>query len=136
MRRPFAVAMLVLLAACSPGAEEDFTPADRITLSDGSAAVARGEVRAEGGAVTIEMGEFFFEPTVVVAPANEELEITLVNAGDNVHNFEVPERGIDLTFAEGDTETVTLRMPDAAQAMTFQCKFHLPRAMRGELRTG
>ena len=133
MRRAFSTAavLLALIAAgCAPSDTPDFSRPRTIALTDGSQAVDRGSADAED-AVTITMGEFFFEPTVIRAPAGSVLEIELVNAGDNVHNFEGG--GVDVTVAERDRDTVTVTVPGQG-AFTFACKFHLPNHMRGEVR--
>ena len=129
-----AAAALLLVAGCSSSADPaSFVPDQRITLTDGSAAVDAGRATAAGGEIRIEMGEFSFSPTVISAPADTPLRITLVNGGDNVHNFEIARQEIDVTVAEGGREVVEVHVP-AAGAVTFECKFHLPRAMRGEIR--
>ncbi|MEX2457753.1 MAG: cupredoxin domain-containing protein [Actinomycetota bacterium] len=136
MRRvlaPAAVAVLALVACASPEEEAAFSRPPLITLTDGSQAVDRGEAEAAGGAVTIRMAEFSFQPTVIRAPAGSVVQVRLVNAGDNVHNFEIAEQGIDRTLAERTEESVSVTVPRAG-AVTFSCKFHLPRAMRGEFR--
>jgi plastocyanin len=135
MRRAvLPIALILLAGACSPASETGFRRADRLELTDGSEAVDRGEAEV-AEAVTISMGEFFFEPTVITAPAGSELRVTLDNAGENVHAFEIAAQGIDLTLAESTTEVVTVEVPDRG-AITFGCKFHLPEAMRGEIRAG
>jgi plastocyanin len=126
-------AALLVLGACTTPQSKQFSPPERVRLTDGSEAVEAGTVAAEDGAVRIEMREFFFHPTIVTAPPGSALTVTLVNAGENVHNFEIASEGIDLTLAEGDRETVEVRVP-ASGGLTFACKFHLPRAMRGEVR--
>jgi plastocyanin len=135
MRRIGAFLLVLCLAGCSSPERSKFSPPERVRLSDGSEAVDRGEFVAELGTVEIRMVEFAFDPTVVFASAGSELQVELVNAGDNVHGFEVAAVGIDTTLAEGDRQTVTLAVPELG-AVVFECKFHLPRAMRGEVRAG
>jgi plastocyanin len=135
VRRIAALVLSIALAGCSTPDQREFSPPDRVRLSDGSEAVDRGEFEAELGTVQIRMVEFAFEPTVVTAPAGSELEVELVNAGDNVHGFEASAQGIDTTLAEGDRQTVSIAVPENG-AVVFECKFHLPRAMRGEVRAG
>lgn len=130
------LAALVLAgAACTPDAQEaeQFSRPGLIRLADGSEAVDRGAATASDGAVEITMGEFFFEPTVVSARGGSTLEVRLVNLGQNVHNFEVRAGDVDVTIAENGTGLVSVRVPETG-AVTFECKFHLPRAMRGEVR--
>ncbi len=135
MRRIGALVLLIALVGCSTPDQREFSPPDRVRLSDGSEGVDRGEAEAIDGAIQIRMVEFAFEPTVVIAPGGSALEVELVNAGQNVHGFEVSALGIDTTLAEGARETVTIAVPENG-AVVFECKFHLPRAMRGEIRAG
>lgn len=128
-----AVAALVLVACASPEEEAAFSRPGLVRLTDGSEAVDRGEAEATGGAVTIRMAEFSFEPTVIRAPAGSVVQVRLVNAGENVHGFEIAGQGIDRTLAERTEESVSVNVPQTG-AVTFSCKFHLPRAMRGEFR--
>jgi plastocyanin len=131
MRRGLLVVAVLSLVACStPSDPTGFSRPGLIRLANGSEAVDRGTVTASG-TVTVTMGEFFFEPTIIDAPAGTSLEITLVNGGDNVHDFESGE--VDVTLAQGNRTKVTIHVPDAG-AVVFECKFHLPRAMRGEVR--
>ena len=129
------VAALVLVGCASSDGQDGFGRPALIRLTDGSEAVDRGEAEATGGAVTIRMAEFSFEPTVIRAPAGSVVQVSLVNAGNNVHNFEIADQGIDRTLAERSEESVSVTVPQTG-AVTFSCKFHLPRAMRGEIRAG
>lgn len=132
MRRTLGLIAAVTLVACTAPTDSEFVRPATIRLSDGSEAVDRGTAEATGGRVTVTMGEFFFDPTVIRAPRGTALTIELVNAGRNVHNFEAGE--IDLTLAEGAREVATIEVPDQG-GIVFACKFHLPRAMRGEIRS-
>jgi len=136
MRRIGVLVLALALVGCStPQEPSQFSPPERVRLSDGSEGVDRGEATAIDGRIQIRMVEFAFEPTVVIAPPGSALEIELVNAGENVHNFEIAAQGIDRTLAARVRETVSIAVPESG-SVVFECKFHLPRAMRGEVRPG
>ena len=139
-RRAIAAGLLAALTAgCGVGGSNDGLEAARpstdaiIVLSDGTRAVDRGAAEATDGTITIETGEFFFSPTVISAPAGSELTVTVADTGQNVHNFRIASQPVDLTLAEGDTETAVVHVPETG-AVTFECQFHLPTNMRGEIR--
>ncbi|HWO71865.1 MAG TPA: cupredoxin domain-containing protein [Actinomycetota bacterium] len=140
VRAVLAVAVLgVLAAACGGGGggggERGGGGGGTITLSDGSLATDRGTATVSGGTATVEAGDFFFSPTVLTGPAGQEVTLTVSNVGQALHNFSLPDQGVDVDIQAGQQTTVTVTFPSSG-AVTFECKYHLAQNMRGELRSG
>ena len=123
------VAALALLApACRPSGPT-------IRLADGQRASNRGEADVSGVTATvIEMGDFFFKPTVLRGTPGQRLTVTLSNQGNTLHDFSIPAQHIDANVEAGTPATVTVTFPQKG-AVTFVCRYHLLQNMRGELVT-
>lgn len=68
-------------------------------------------------------GEVFFDPTVLVGEAGQEITLVLANTGNHPHRFAVEELGIEVMLPYGSTgEEVTLTVPAAGDApIVFAC---------------
>ena len=85
-----ALALALSLAACGDD-------------GDGEAASA-----ADGDAITIEMGDMYFEPDVITVPAGEVVEVELDNVGASEHDL-VLEDGTDTGMVPpGESATVEI----------------------------
>lgn len=137
MRVRTLLAVVVLFAgACGGGGEQaGGGGGGTVTLSDGQLAVDRGTATVSGTTATIEAGDFFFSPTVLTGPPGQEVTLTVSNGGQALHNFSLPDQSIDVDVQAGESTTVTVTFPSSG-AVTFECKYHLPQNMRGELRAG
>lgn len=80
---------------------------------------------------TVEMGDFYFAPSVLIGAPGESLKITLKNTGQAEHNFTFGS-DIDADVAAGESMTVTVTFPDSGTA-PFICSFHIGAGMAGEL---
>jgi plastocyanin len=135
MRRPALASCLalVLVTACSGGDEEGQPgqPANTVVL-DGRVANDHGSatVTASGELVTMEAGDFFFEPTVLTGPAGDAVTLEVVSDSENVHNLTAGD--VDQDLATGQTVQVELSFPDTG-TLVFLCKYHQDRGMAGAL---
>lgn len=124
---------LVLVAGCS-GDEEEGPPAQpaNTVVLDGQVANDHGSatVSASGEPVTVEAGDFFFEPTVLTGPAGEPVTLEVVSDSRNLHNVTAAE--VDQDLATGGTAEVELGFPDSG-TLVFVCKYHQDRGMAGAL---
>ena len=106
-----------------------------IRLADGQRASAHGEADIGGvSATVIEMGDFFFKPTVLRGRPGQRLTVTLSNQGNTVHDFSIPAQHIDANVEAGTPVTVTVTFPQKG-SVAFECRYHLLQKMRGELVT-
>lgn len=135
LRAVLAVVVLGVLAAACGGGGGGGGGGGTVRLSDGSLATDRGTATVSGATATVEAGEFYFSPTVLSGPAGQEVTLTITNVGQALHNFSLPDQGVDVDIQAGQQATVTVTFPSSG-AVTFECKYHLPQNMRGELRAG
>ena len=89
---------------------------------------------ANGDAVSMDMGEFYFDPDELSGDAGSELTIDLENTGSQVHNFTIeegesrgdgfdawPDSEVQLELEEGDSDSLTISLPDEAGEYEFIC---------------
>jgi plastocyanin len=95
----------------------------------------RGTSTAVDGTITLAGGDFFFEPTCVVAEPGSQLTISVDNVGRILHNIAVEEQDIDEDVGAGETITVTVEVPDSG-TLHFICKYHTSAGMVGAVTTG
>jgi plastocyanin len=93
-----------------------------------------------GSTATVELGDYYFEPTILVGSPGAEVTLELVNNGDLEHNInaDIPQEGAAVPLDQdvrsgGGKETVKLRFPESGQ-LVFFCKYHEGDGMVGALR--
>jgi plastocyanin len=124
-----ALALGLLAAALTTSCRGGST----IHLADGTRATDRGEADVSGTAsAVVELGEYYFEPTVLRGAPGQRLTLTLSNQGSELHNFRIPGRHVDTDVEAATPVTVTVTFPQSG-AVTFECRYHLSQSMRGEL---
>ena len=102
-----ALAGGLLAAACGGDEEEESSG------GDGRAA----------GTVSVELGDYYFDPTEFTAAPGETLTLKLANEGKAEHTFTVDSLQIDKLLKPGDEATVEIT-PAQAGALTYRCRFH------------
>ena len=122
------VAALALLApACTASGPT-------IRLADGQRASAHGEADVAGDSATVvELGEFFFKPTVLRGTPGQRLTVTLSNQGNGLHDFAIPAQHTDandlvaalVKLYEDNASTLT---PDPLHSAFYDS--HPPAAVR------
>jgi plastocyanin len=112
---------LLVLAGCG-GAEDAAAPA---TADEASADAA--------GDVTVVATEFAFEPADITVAADEDVALTLENAGVVEHDITIDE--LDLEIYAGATETVTETVNVPAGTYDYYCSIpgHRSSGMEGTL---
>ncbi|HEX2179051.1 MAG TPA: cupredoxin domain-containing protein [Actinomycetota bacterium] len=143
--------LVLLLAGCGGGGDDEATESqtgtgteaagtptpiaeETIGLTNGEQANAHGEVDASGeDTVEFELDDNYFEPTVILGTAGQEITLEAFNEGGNIHNFSLTDQQIDQDFREDSEEEIEVSFPDSG-ALTFFCKYHAELGMRGELR--
>lgn len=126
-----AAALTLVLAACNGDDDSD----------DGNGA-------ENDDTISMEMGEFYFDPDGVSGDAGSELTIELENTGSQTHNFTLEEgdaRGdgfdawsdseVQLELAQGESGSLTITLPDEAGEYEFICTIpgHYESGQRGTL---
>jgi plastocyanin len=133
MRRsiPFALVLALLGLACGEEAEPEAAPT---TLEGDVAPEDCAEVSAsEGAPAPLTMKDTFFDPTCLAVSSTQALSLT--NAGNALHNFSMPDQGVDIDVEAGeDEETDTLEdLGVEAGTYRFVCKYHEAQGMVGTI---
>jgi plastocyanin len=135
-----ALALGLVAAACGeeptirggqgqPGGED--TPAsdafDISQVEDHGAADLSGQSET-----SLELDDFYFEPTVLIGEPGQTLSIELENEGTAPHTFTIESADIDEELQPGDKVETDVTFPDSG-ALTFICRFHAGGGMQGAL---
>jgi plastocyanin len=135
-----ALALGLVAAACGeeptirggqgqPGGED--TPAgdafDITQAEDHGAADLSGQSET-----SLELDDFYFEPTVLMGEPGQTLSIELENEGTAPHTFTIESADIDEELQPGDKVETDVTFPDS-EALTFICRFHAGQGMQGAL---
>jgi plastocyanin len=119
-----AVAVL-LLAACSPGAEEAGTDQTAATATEAPAESAAepddegAETEVAGGEETVQISDFVFDPETLEVPVGTTVEWVQLDSSRHTVDFEDGEESGDLE--EGDTYRRTFDEPGEHP---YICFFH------------
>jgi plastocyanin len=134
MRRgAMAVVVALVAAACAGGGEE---AADSTITIAGQPANDHGLADVSGaGGFVLELGDFYFSPTVLTGTPGQVLTIAARNVGETSHTFTVPEQGINLTAEPGARVSAAVTFPDSG-VVAFVCTFHAAEGMVGGLASG
>lgn len=93
-----------------------------------------GTAAASGASVTVSVGDSFFAPTCATKVPTGTVAVALANTGQALHNFSVPDQGIDNDVAPGQTVTVSVTV--GSGPLRFFCKYHRTSGMVGALVPG
>jgi plastocyanin len=92
------------------------------------------------GTVQVELGDSYFEPTILVGAPGSEVTLELVNNGELEHNINADIPQVDAAVpldqdvrSGGGKETVKVKFPESGQLLFF-CKYHEGDGMVGALR--
>jgi plastocyanin len=155
MRRTFAsplallLATMLLAAACggdspqvggSPTQTGTPTETGSPTEGEGGTITIAGREANDHGSLSVagqdeidlELGDFFFQPTLLQGQAGQSLTIELRNQGTAPHNFSLTEQSLDQDLEAGEDAKVTVTFPDSGM-LAFFCKFHAGQGMVGGL---
>lgn len=105
--------------------------------TDGTPAADTGAPAAAAGApaepVTIEAVDIDWNPNEITIPANTDVTVTIPNHGASLHTFVVPDLGIDVEMASGQTQTVTINAPAGTYDFICDVPGHAAAGMVGTL---
>jgi plastocyanin len=128
---PFVLATALLGAACGQEAEPEAGPT---TLEGDVAPEDCVEVSAsEGAPAPLTMKDTFFDPTCLAVSSTQAMSLT--NAGNALHNFSIPEQGVDVDVEAGEEEETDTFEDLGVEAGTYRfvCKYHEAQAMIGTI---
>jgi plastocyanin len=140
--------LVLLVAACGGGGDSDGNGGDseapqgeaRTITLEGVPANDRGTKEVTGGTAQIELGEYYFEPTILVGAPGSEVTLELSNDGSLEHNItaDIPQVGAIVPIdhdvrSGGGTTSVKVTFPESGDLM-FLCKYHEGDGMVGVLR--
>ncbi len=100
---------------------------------DGGSSGAEATINATvvtGGTVTITATDNHFEPSFVKVPAGQEITVTFVNAGQNVHEVEIKGLVSETSLQPGEEKSFTFT-PEQ-QSYKLYCEIHEDEGMEGE----
>jgi plastocyanin len=136
-------AAVMLVAACGGGgdngAPEAGDSAERTITIEGVPANDHGTKEVSGTA-EVEMGDNYFEPTILVGAPGAKITLNLVNNGDLEHNIAADLPQVEAAFqldqdvrSDGGKASVEVTFPESGDQMFF-CKYHEGDGMVGVLR--
>ncbi len=139
--RRLAVAAVLALVAAGCGADDptvnDPGAGSTATLqiggeeaNDHGTADVSGETR-----FAVELGDNYFEPTVLSGEGGQTVTLELTNEGAAPHTFTIDAADVDVELEPGASDEVRVTFPDDG-AVVFHCHFHDAQGMRGALSVG
>lgn len=118
-----AASLLVLAAGCG-GSDDSAAPAD-----DAAPAAA-------AGGVTVVATEFAFEPEDISIAADEDVDLTLQNAGVVEHDITIDELDLEIYADATETVTETVNIPAGTYEIYCSIPGHRSSGMEGTLTAG
>ena len=112
----------------APEESEGTTPGSAPVALEGT--VNNKGTKEVGDEVSLELDDYYFEPTFLKASPGATIHVELENEGDDTHTFTIDSLGIDQEVAPGDSATVDVTLPQEG-AVRFYCRFHGNMGMQG-----
>lgn len=140
-RRTVLLGLVGVAAGCGGGADNDGQKAQTATpdaaetplMVRGHEANFHGEESvAEKSSVTVDMYDFYFEPTVLVGSPGQKLTVNLLNGGQVPHTFTIESQKVDVVLQPGQRGSAEVVFPQSGQ-QGFVCRFHIAQGMLGLL---
>jgi plastocyanin len=137
------LAGLALAASACGGGSSNESGGTTETSEEGGTSTIAGAAANDHGTmdvsgkdeVSLEVDDFYFEPTVLKGTPGQTLKIELENEGDAEHNFSVDDQSLDQDVEAGEKATVMVTFPDSGE-LQFYCKYHKQQGMVGGLQAG
>jgi plastocyanin len=83
---------------------------------------------------SLELDDFYFEPTVLIGEPGQTTNIELENEGTTPHTFTLDDGSVDEELQPGDKVELDVSWPDSGN-LRFTCRFHAGEGMMGALST-
>ena len=90
-----------------------------------------GTKAVKGGSASIEVSDYYFEPTFLKAKAGTTVKVKLENKGSAQHTFTIDSQKIDKALSPGSTTTIDVDIPANGTPVNFYCRFHVSSGMQG-----
>jgi plastocyanin len=120
----------------SAGQDEDQGEEEGTVTIAGQEATNRGSEDVAGSSeIEVEVGDFYFAPTVLEGEAGQTLAVSLHNEGVVAHTFTIDEQDVDVQLGGGESGQAEVTFPDSG-ALVFYCRFHVSGGMLGGLSVG
>ena len=101
----------------------------------GEAVTFHGAMNVAGKSDTsLELDDFYFEPTLLKGKPGQKLSVELENEGKSEHNFSIDSQQLDKDLEPGDKLEVEVTFPKSGQ-LAFYCKYHRGQGMAGGLQS-
>jgi plastocyanin len=99
----------------------------------GQEATNRGSQDVAGASeLELEVGDFYFAPTVLEGEDGQTLSVSLSNDGAAPHTFTIDDQDVDVQLGAGESGRAEVTFPDSG-ALVFYCRFHISGGMLGGL---
>lgn len=147
---PAAILVIVLALAGCGGSKVNDQQGTQVSTSAKQASPGPSNPKAVAGkklneqgtvdvtertALGVQLGDFFFRPTILEGIAGQRISLQLRNTGKVKHNLSIPSQKIDKDVAPGKTYALTVTFPRSG-SLVFLCKYHAAQNMRGALKVG
>lgn len=132
---PLLLVAVAVVAGCSSGSSTTSAAAPGASAAPVSlpgAVTDHGTGDATSGKLTLELDDFYFNPTFLKVAPGEKLTLTLKNEGKVAHTFTSAALGVDQTIDPGKQVDVDVAVP-ATVPVEFHCRFHQASGMQGAL---
>jgi plastocyanin len=90
----------------------------------------KGTQTASGNEITVELDDFYFNPTFIKGTPGQALTVHLKNEGKNAHTFTSAALNVDKTLQPGQDADVQVMLPQTG-ATEYHCQFHQSSGMQG-----
>lgn len=80
--------------------------------------------------ITVDLYDFYFEPTVLVGSPGQRITVNLLNEGEAPHTFTIDAQGIDVVLQPGQRGQAQVVFPESGQQEVV-CRFHIAQGMLG-----
>jgi len=85
-------------------------------------------------AVTIQAGNYYFEPSVLKGSAGQKVTLTIENSSSTQHNFSIASQNINKDLDGHAKVTTSITFPPSG-VLSFFCAYHKSQGMAGGLLT-
>lgn len=129
-----AVGVMLWLGTNKTGTQPATTQAEPTVTTQEKPTEATGSAMTEQ-VITVEGGEYYFQPNEIRVKQGEKVTITLKNVGKMPHDFVIGALSVQSELTRGGEEATVTFTPDKTGTFEFYCSVsgHRQQGMRGTL---